>query len=78
MCGPGGYMSGGIMLLFALIWLAVLAGIVVLIVWAVRQTGAGGRRPEDALAILDTRYARGEITREDYERMKREISERKT
>ncbi len=39
--------------------------------------GAGGRStaPDDPLGILKSRYARGEIGREEYERMKREIRE---
>jgi uncharacterized membrane protein len=39
--------------------------------------GAGGRgvAPDDPVGILKSRYARGEIGREEYERMKREIRE---
>ncbi len=33
--------------------------------------GNGGLRPRE---ILDQRYARGEITREEYERMKQDLS----
>jgi putative membrane protein len=32
-----------------------------------------GRRPETAREILDQRYARGEITKEQYEEMKRAL-----
>lgn len=34
------------------------------------------RRGEDALSILDQRYARGEISREEYLRMRGELSRR--
>jgi putative membrane protein len=58
-------------------WLLVVVGIVLLLVWAVRQvthrgpTGAsGGSR---ALEIVQERYARGEITREQYEKMRRDL-----
>ena len=37
-----------------------------------RRFGIGSRG--DAFAILDARYAKGEITREEYARMKSEIS----
>lgn len=34
----------------------------------------GGKEPETALEILKKRYARGEITREEFAHMRREIS----
>jgi putative membrane protein len=60
-------------------WLLILAGIVVLLVWlfsgkpfsSIRR---GGTTEETPLEILKKRYARGEISPEDYERMKRELS----
>jgi|DewCreStandDraft_1066081.scaffolds.fasta_scaffold00013_106 putative membrane protein len=54
-------------------WLLMLAGITLLVVWAIRQVGpdqAGSRR---ALEILKERYARGEITREQYEQIRRDL-----
>lgn len=81
MCGPGGCMFGpwgwGMMIFMMLFWVALVAGLIILIVWAVRQFGGTGRIRENPLDILDARYARGEISREEYERTKREISERK-
>jgi putative membrane protein len=79
--GPGmmggwgyGMMGGGIMMF--LIWLPLLVGAGAL-VWyfassAQRGTSAPGRE-ESPLDILKRRYARGEIDREEYERMRREI-----
>lgn len=56
-----------------LLTLLIVAGIVVLIVFAVRSTGSSSRpdnaRPADvdpARRILDERLARGEITPEQY------------
>jgi putative membrane protein len=71
--GPG-MMGGGIMMF--LIWLPLLVGAGAL-VWyfassAQRGTSAPGRE-ESPLDILKRRYARGEIDREEYERMRREI-----
>jgi len=53
------------------IWLAVIVGLVALVVWAVRSTTQrrGGTHSE----TLDQRYARGEITREQYEQMKNDL-----
>ncbi len=54
-------------------WLLMLAGVALLVVWAIRQIRpdqAGSRR---ALEILKERYARGEITREQYEQMRRDL-----
>ncbi len=71
MHGIGGIGMG----LGILVWLALLGGIAALVVWAVRQysprTGAGPG--EDALEILRRRYAQGEITREQFEQMKRDL-----
>jgi putative membrane protein len=60
-----------------LMWilLAVLAGIVVYM--AVRQHDAGRRDSGDRtpLEILRRRYASGEISRDEYERMKSDLTE---
>jgi putative membrane protein len=58
------------MLLF---WVLVILGIVVLTRWL-----AGGPRDKvlpRATDILKARYAKGEITREQFEQMKRDIGE---
>jgi len=57
--GPG---WGGLVML--LIWLAAVAGAVVLARWLLRRDSAS---PDDrALALLNERYARGEIGRDEY------------
>ncbi len=54
--------------------LLVLAGIGLLVIWAVRQVGAGtGARVPRALEVLQERYARGEISREQYEQIRRDL-----
>lgn len=63
-----------IMLLF---WIFVIAGGVLLVRWIAaygERKGPGTRQSETTLDILKKRYARGEITREEYERMKKDIS----
>lgn len=53
-----------------LFWALVIVGIVLLVRWMLDRSGGRG---ETALQILDKRYARGEINREEYDRMKREL-----
>jgi len=57
------------MLLF---WIIVILGIVALVRWL--AAGSPGEQPR-ALDILKTRYAKGEITREQFEQMKRDVGE---
>ena len=76
MMGGGGMMGfGGMGLLGGIIGLvinlAILIGIVILIVWAVKRVTSGnsasvGQSPRE---ILQARYARGEVTREQYQQM---------
>lgn len=66
MMGPGmmSWMWAG-MLLF---WALVIGGLVLLVVWLAR--GVRSTNPDRAgkpLDIIRERYARGELTREDYE-----------
>lgn len=71
--GGFGLMGGLIGLLFNI---AVLVGVVLLVVWAVQkvsrstQSGAATTASSQVLSareILDIRYARGELTREEYQ-----------
>ncbi len=57
--------------------LVVVAAILALVIWAAKASSSGSRdrAPEQtARQILDTRYARGEITREQYQEMLKDIS----
>ena len=61
-------------ILGGLSWLVIVAGIVLLVLWAVRampRTTLAGRAPaavESPEDILARRFAMGEISAEDYER----------
>lgn len=84
MMGDMGGMMGGWMytimwvnLLFGLGLLAlVMIGIIVGIRWLVKSSNPLGanRRPDRALEIIRERYARGEISREEFERMRQDLS----
>ncbi len=63
-----------------LISLAVFIGFIVVAVWIVRWIGQGPpprstdtSQRDRALEILRERYARGEISREEFERMQRDL-----
>jgi len=63
-----------------LVMLVFLALIVVGVVFVVRSFSEGGRTPSRswgsrALDILDERFARGEIDREEYEERRRTLTE---
>jgi putative membrane protein len=67
MMGFWGMGMGAGFVLMALFWIALIWFIVVL-VDAQRDTG------EDPRTILKSRYAKGELTKKQYEEMKREIA----
>jgi putative membrane protein len=72
--GPAGNPWWSILSL--LFWLLVLAGLALLVASAFRQVQPGVDRTaaSRALEILKERYARGEITREQYEQMRRDLT----
>jgi len=59
-------------LLFAVFW----GGIIALVIWAVRRvTGSGGSEGSNlALEMLKQRYANGEISGEEFEQIKKDLS----
>ncbi len=67
--------AGGVVMLLMMLafWGLVIAGVVMGIRWL--ASGGGGRRDE-ALEILRQRYARGEITREEFEARRQDLSAR--
>lgn len=74
----GGY--GWIGMIISLVfWLLVLGGLVWLVVWAVRRSGTGGYTSNTAAGIspkeiAQQRYARGEITREQYQQLLEDLN----
>jgi len=57
-----------------LFWLLVILGIAALIRWLQAQSGSNqGTRGKTPLEIVQERYARGEIDRDEYEQKKRDL-----
>jgi putative membrane protein len=56
-------------------WALVVLGLVFLVRLALRRgrPAQDAAAPETAVEILKKRYARGELTREEFEQMKREV-----
>jgi len=75
--GMGGFGGLGLIggLLGLIINIGVIVGIIVLVVWAVRKFSSNGLNLNQGVStqspreILQTRYARGEITRDQYQEM---------
>ena len=73
-----GFGFGGIFLM-VLFWIIIIAGAIWLIKWIFSGTGTtlippGARHNSSARDILDERYAKGELSREDYELMRQDLS----
>lgn len=79
----GGDMMGGGMWPFTFGWMmlgwalviAVLAAVVIAVVWILRRVGGPSRPMDSPLDILKRRYAQGELTPEQFEQMKRHLTE---
>jgi putative membrane protein len=70
--GFGWFGHGFGWLFMILFWVLVIAGAVALIKWLASSSMP---RSESPLEILKARYARGEINKEEYERMRHELQE---
>lgn len=68
-----GYSGSTMWILIAIGVIVVVLGLVVAFRAATGATGGGSRTEESPLDILEKRYARGEITKEEFERMKRDL-----
>ncbi len=70
-------MMGGFGLIGLLFNVLILVGVVALVVWAVKRFSTGTSHTsghESARDIAQARYARGEITREQYQQMLNDLS----
>lgn len=70
----GGWHGWGYGLPFMLLfWVLLAVGIVLIVRWLVGARDSGGSR---ALEILEERYARGEIEKDEFEQRKRDLTQR--
>ena len=66
-----GYGFMGLGLIF---WILIIVGVVMLIKWLVDQgKTTGGEQQMAAIEVLKTRYAKGEITADEFEDMKKRL-----
>jgi putative membrane protein len=76
----GSYSGWGMgfgMVFMLLFWVLVILGIAALIRWLMTQSSPSrGSRDKSPLEIVQERYARGEINREEYEQKKQDLEPR--
>ncbi|OTF01780.1 hypothetical protein B9G49_00530 [Halorubrum sp. SD683] len=74
----GGHMagwSGWGMMLFGLLWMALLVALPLgLVYWVGSRSHAGDSTEDSALAVLQERYARGEIDDEEFDRRRARLT----
>ncbi len=71
---PFGWPAIGLMMLsMILFWIAIILGVVWLVRWIADQSAHRGAEETDPLDIIRRRYARGEINREEYERLREDL-----
>ena len=68
-----GWGMGFGMISMVLFWVLVILGIVVLVRWVGGSSASGTPPSKTALDLLNERYARGEIDKQDFEERKRDI-----
>jgi putative membrane protein len=72
----GGWGMGLGFVFMLLFWGLVILGIAALIRWLLTQSPSGrNSRDKTPLEIVQERYARGEIDREEYEQKKRDLEQ---
>ena len=69
--GFGMGIFGGLMML--IFWVLIIVALVYLIKWLARQAKEDGPKEDTALDLLKKRYAKGEISKEEFEEKKKDI-----
>ncbi len=77
MGGYGGYGFNPLGSILSLVfWALIIGGVVLLVVWLARNAGRtsfGTSESESPLEILKARYAKGEVTKEQFDAIKRDL-----
>ena len=68
-----GWGMGGGWLFMVLFWGLVITAVVAVAIFLTRKAGSSGSSGKSAMDILKKRYANGEISKEEYESMKKDI-----
>lgn len=68
-----GMMGNGGMFFGLLFWILIIVGAYLLIKWFVEQNKIRGGEEKSALDIAKERYAKGEITKEEFEEIKKRL-----
>ena len=71
--GSGWGMMGGMWVFSILFWILVIVGAVLIVKWIMGRNKDELSSNESPLDILKKRYARGEIDRETFEHMKKDV-----
>ncbi|MCX9082839.1 MAG: SHOCT domain-containing protein [Candidatus Methanoperedens sp.] len=71
MNGFGSGMGSGMWIFGLIFWILIVAGLILLIKYL--WEGGGARKEESALDILKKKYARGEISKEEFNEKKKDI-----
>ena len=71
--GGWGWGMGFGWIFMILFWVLIILGIVALAKWLYSAGILGGNASKRPLDILKERYARGEITRDEYQRTRRDL-----
>ena len=72
MMGGWGY-GNGFGLLHMILWVIVLIAVIAGAIWLVRTFASPPARLSSALDVLEERYAKGEIQRDEYLQKKRDL-----
>ncbi|MDF9748165.1 SHOCT domain-containing protein [Natrinema salsiterrestre] len=72
MMGDGWGLFGGAMGLWGLLWMGLLIVVPLYLVYALLNRGSGGNE-EQSLSVLRERYARGELSDDEFERRRKQL-----
>ncbi len=71
----GAHEGMGWWMLFGAIWMLIFWGAIIwLVVWGAIRLGGGRRDDDSPLEIARRRYARGEMTKEQFEQLRHDLS----